>query len=230
MSFSFKRALVASTILAAAISGAVAQDLSNEKNKVSYMVGMDIGNNLSQIKDEIDVAVLVKGLEDVLAGRETKLTEEQANQVKMEFMQRLQAKAMEEQTAAAARNRSEGEAFLAENAKKSGVTTTESGLQYQVLTEGSGKKPSATDRVRVHYVGTLLDGSTFDSSVDRGQPAEFPLNGVIRGWTEGLQLMSEGSKYKFFIPSELAYGENGPPNIGPNAVLTFEVELLEVLD
>ncbi len=230
MSFSFKHALVASAVLAAAVSTAVAQDLSSEKHKVSYMVGMDVGRNLSQIKDEIDVAILVKGLEDVLAGRETKLTNEQAEEVKTQFMQRLQAKAMEEQTAAATRNRTEGEAFLAENAKKSGVTTTESGLQYEVITEGSGKKPAATDRVRVHYVGTLLDGKTFDSSIDRGQPAEFPLNGVIRGWTEGLQLMPVGSKYKFYIPSELAYGESGPPNIGPNATLTFEVELLEVLE
>ena len=124
-----------------------------------------------------------------------------------------------------------GEAFLAENKNKPGVRSTDSGLQYQVITEGRGAKPAATDRVRVHYTGTLLDGTKFDSSVDRGTPAEFALNGVIPGWTEALQLMSVGSKYKLFIPSELAYGENGTPGpIGPNATLIFEVELLEILE
>lgn len=231
MSLSFKRVLATSAVLAAAIGSVHAQDLTTDKQKVSYMVGMDLGRNLTQIQDELDVAILVQGLQDTLAGRETKLTGEQFNEVKQGFMQKLQARAVEERTAQAAANRTEGEAFLAENKNKPGVRTTESGLQYQVITEGRGAKPAATDRVRVHYTGTLLDGTQFDSSVDRGTPAEFALNGVIPGWTEALQLMSVGSKYKLFIPSELAYGENGTPGpIGPNATLIFEVELLEILE
>ncbi|MDZ3823087.1 MAG: FKBP-type peptidyl-prolyl cis-trans isomerase [Pseudoxanthomonas sp.] len=231
MSLSFKRVLATSAVLAAAIGSVHAQDLTTDKQKVSYMVGMDLGRNLTQIQDELDVAILVQGLQDTLAGRPTKLTEEQANEVKQGFMQKLQARAVEERTAQAAANRSEGEAFLAENKNKPGVRSTDSGLQYQVITEGRGAKPAATDRVRVHYTGTLLDGTKFDSSVDRGTPAEFALNGVIPGWTEALQLMSVGSKYKLFIPSELAYGENGTPGpIGPNATLIFEVELLEILE
>ncbi|MBX3725556.1 MAG: FKBP-type peptidyl-prolyl cis-trans isomerase [Xanthomonadales bacterium] len=231
MSLSFKRVLATSAVLAAAIGSVHAQDLTTDRQKVSYMVGMDLGRNLTQIQDELDVAVLVQGLQDTLAGRPTKLTEEQANQVKQDFMQKLQARAVEERTAQATANRTEGEAFLAENKNKPGVRSTESGLQYQVITEGRGSKPAATDRVRVHYVGTLLDGTKFDSSIDRGTPAEFALNGVIPGWTEALQLMSVGSKYKLFIPSDLAYGENGTPGpIGPNATLIFEVELLEILE
>lgn len=230
MSVSLKSVLATSAVLAAAVSTAVAADLTTDKQKVSYMVGMDVGNSLSQIKDEIDVDVLIQGLKDSMAGGATKLTPEQANEVKQAFMQRMQEKAMEERTAAAAANRSEGEAFLAANKSKPGIRTTESGLQYQVLTQGNGEKPAATDRVKVHYVGTLIDGTKFDSSIDRGTPAEFALNGVIKGWTEGLQLMPAGSKYKFFVPSDLAYGEQGTPGpIGPNSTLIFEVELLEIL-
>jgi FKBP-type peptidyl-prolyl cis-trans isomerase FkpA len=230
MSVSFKRVLATSAVLAAAVSSVYAQELTTEKQKVSYMVGMDVGRNLGQIKDEIDVDVLVQGMKDAMAGGETKLTPEQANEVKQAFMQKMQAKATEERTAAAAANRTEGEAFLAENGKKPGVRTTESGLQYQVITEGKGPKPAATDKVKVHYVGTLIDGTKFDSSIDRGQPAEFALNGVIKGWTEALQLMPVGSKYKLFVPSDLAYGEQGTPGpIGPNATLIFEVELLEIV-
>ena len=132
---------------------------------------------------------------------------------------------------AAETNRAEGEGLPDRERQEAGVTTTDSGLQYEVITAGDGPRPKATDRVRVHYVGTLLDGTKFDSSIDRGEPAEFPLNGVIPGWTEGLQLMPVGSKYKFYIPSELAYGEQGTPGpIGPNATLTFEVELLEIVN
>ncbi|MFB9068570.1 FKBP-type peptidyl-prolyl cis-trans isomerase [Pseudofulvimonas gallinarii] len=230
MSVSFKSVLATSAVLAAAVSTAVAADLTTDKDKVSYMVGMDVGRSLAQIKDEIDVDVLVQGIKDSIAGSATKLTEEQANEVKQAFMQRMQNKAMEERTAAAAANRSEGEAFLAANKNKPGIRTTDSGLQYQVLTQGNGDKPAATDRVKVHYVGTLIDGTKFDSSIDRGTPAEFALNGVIKGWTEGLQLMPVGSKYKFFVPSDLAYGEQGTPGpIGPNATLIFEVELLEIV-
>lgn len=230
MSVSFKRVLATSAVLAAAVSSVYAQDLTTEKQKVSYMVGMDVGRNLAQIKDEIDVDVLIAGLKDVMAGGAVKLTDDQANEVKTAFMQKMQAKATEERTAAAAKNRTDGEAFLAANKAKPGIKTTASGLQYQVLTEGKGAKPAATDKVKVHYVGTLIDGTKFDSSIDRGEPAEFALNGVIKGWTEALQLMPAGSKYKLFVPSDLAYGEQGTPGpIGPNSTLIFEVELLEIV-
>lgn len=230
MSFNFKHALAATAVIAAAAPAVHGQALSTEKDKVSYMVGMDVGANLQQIKDEVDIDVLVRGLRDALSGGDTQLTAEQAAEVKQGFVQRLQTKAQEAQVRAAEENRTAGEAFLATNGKKSGVTTTASGLQYEVIKAADGAKPKATDQVKVHYVGTLLDGTKFDSSVDRGQPAEFALNGVIKGWTEGLQLMPVGSKYKFVIPSELAYGEQGTPGpIGPNQTLVFEVELLEIV-
>lgn len=231
MSFPIKHALATAALLAAGVGAVQAQDLATDKDKVSYMIGMDVGQNLGQFKDEVDVDVLVRGLRDAMDGKETQLTQEQAAEVRQQFMQRMQAQAQQQRVQAAETNRAEGEAFLAENGKKAGVTTTDSGLQYEVITAGDGPRPKATDRVRVHYVGTLLDGTKFDSSIDRGEPAEFPLNGVIPGWTEGLQLMPVGSKYKFYIPSELAYGEQGTPGpIGPNATLTFEVELLEIVN
>ncbi|MCK9490105.1 MAG: FKBP-type peptidyl-prolyl cis-trans isomerase [Xanthomonadales bacterium] len=231
MSLSLKQVLVTSAILAAGVSAVQAQDLATDKDKVSYMIGMDVGQNLGQFKDEVDVDVLVRGLRDAMTGGDTQLSQEQAAEVRQQFMQRMQTQAQEQRVQAAENNRTEGEAFLAENGKKAGVTTTDSGLQYEVISSGDGAKPKATDRVRVHYVGTLLDGTKFDSSIDRGEPAEFPLNGVIPGWTEGLQLMPVGSKYRFTIPSELAYGEQGTPGpIGPNATLSFEVELLEIVN
>lgn len=224
--------------IAAAISAAIlvfnpalaAEPLKSEREKVSYMIGMDVGQSLIQIKDEVDVEVMARAVGDVLAGRETALSREEANQVREAFMQRLQQEFAEKRARQAEENKKAGEAFLAENRKRKGVKVTDSGLQYEVIKEGNGKKPSATDQVKVHYVGTLIDGTKFDSSRDRGQPAVFPLNGVIPGWTEGLQLMSEGSVYKLYIPSNLAYGEQGTQGlIGPNATLIFEVELLEVV-
>jgi FKBP-type peptidyl-prolyl cis-trans isomerase FkpA len=156
---------------------------------------------------------------------------EEAQAVRQEFMRKLQGAQQAKQQEVAAKNQAEGAKFLADNVKKPGVKTTPSGLQYQVVKEGTGKKPSATSQVKVHYLGTLLDGTKFDSSYDRGEPASFALNGVIPGWTEGLQLMTAGSKYKFWIPASLGYGERGTPGpIGPNATLVFEVELLEVLN
>ena len=151
-------------------------------------------------------------------------------EVQKSFAERLQAKRAAEMQAAATKNKAEGEAFLSKNKSAPGVKTTASGLQYKVITEGKGPKPTGSDQVKVHYTGTLLDGTKFDSSYDRGQPAQFALNGVIKGWTEALQLMNVGSKYKLFVPSDLGYGENGTPGpIGPNATLIFEVELLEVV-
>lgn len=194
------------------------------------MIGMDVGQSLLQIKDEVDVEIMARAVSDVLAGRETALSREEANRVREAFMQRLQQEMAAKRAKLAEENKKAGEAFLAENRKREGVKVTASGLQYEVIKEGNGRKPSATDQVKVHYVGTLIDGTKFDSSRDRGQPAVFPLNGVIPGWTEGLQLMSEGSIYKLYIPAELAYGEQGTQGlIGPNATLIFEVELLEVV-
>lgn len=199
-----------------------------DKNKVSTMVGMDIGRGLSQIKDDIDLDVVFKALKQTVNGEKTSLSTEEALEVRKAFMQQLQSKRVAEQKVEAEKNQSEGTAFLAKNKSKPGVKTTASGLQYQVIKQGSGPKPKPTDTVKVNYEGTKIDGTEFDSSYKRGQPATFPLNGVIKGWSEGLELMPVGSKYKFFIPADLAYGENAPGPIGPNATLIFEVELLGI--
>lgn len=178
---------------------------------------------------ELDLDLLHAGLKEASAGTESQIADADAQAVMMKFQQEVQAKQQAAAAAAAAENAAAGKAFLDENGKREGVTTTESGLQYEVLTAAEGDKPAAADTVKVHYHGTLTDGTVFDSSVDRGQPIDFPLNGVIKGWTEGVQLMSVGSKFKFTIPSDLAYGERGsPPKIGPGATLVFEVELLEI--
>jgi FKBP-type peptidyl-prolyl cis-trans isomerase len=201
-----------------------------DRNKISTMVGMDIGRGLAQIKDDIDIKVVEQALEQTLKGEKTSLTQEEALQVRQAYMQQMQAKRVAEQKAAAEKNKTEGTTFLTKNKSKSGVKTTASGLQYEVEKEGTGPKPKATDTVKVNYLGTKIDGTKFDSSYDRGQPATFPLNGVIKGWSEGLQLMPVGSKYKLYVPAELAYGENAPGPIGPNATLIFEVELLGIED
>src|SRR5690349_6231460 len=219
---------------AAAPAAAPAKDakppIAIDKNKISTMVGMDIGRGLAQIKDDVDIKIVEQALEQTLKGEKTSLTQEEALQVRQAYMQQMQAKRVAEQKAAAEKNKTEGAAFLAKNKSKSGVKSTASGLQYEVEKEGSGPKPKATDTVKVNYLGTKIDGTEFDSSYDRGQPATFPLNGVIKGWSEGLQLMPVGSKYKLYVPAELAYGENAPGPIGPNATLIFEVELLGIED
>lgn len=230
----FVRNTLATAVLAAAVAapnaGAV-DKLTTEKDKVSYMVGMDLSNGLQQIKGEIDPAIVAQALQDALKGGKTLLTQEEALAIRQSFVQKMQAQMAEKQAAAGNKNKADGEAFLAANKSKPGVKTTASGLQYQVIKEGTGKKPGPNDQVKVHYLGTLIDGTKFDSSYDRGQPAQFALNGVIPGWTEALQLMTVGSKYKLFIPSNLAYGEKGSPGpIGPNSTLIFEVELLEILN
>jgi len=192
--------------------------LETERDKASYLVGMQIGGSLQQIKDEIDLPIVFQAIETVLNEGTPLLSQEEAGTVQKAFAERLQAKHAAEQQATATKNKQEGEAFLAANKNAKGVKTTASGLQYLVITEGKGPKPATTDRVKVHYTGTLLDGTKFDSSVDRGEPAEFALNQVIPGWTEGLQLMPVGSKYTLWIPSDLAYGDRGTPGpIGPNA-------------
>jgi len=195
----------------------------NEKEKASYALGISIASNLSgQNLSEIDTKLFTEGLNDFFQENTFKIDVNEINQVITDY-QTSQAKT------ANAGVLEEGELFLAENKKKDNITTTDSGLQYEVLTKGNGASPKATDKVTVHYVGTLLDGTKFDSSVDRGEPATFGLNQVIAGWTEGVQLMKEGAKYRFYIPYNLAYGERGaPPNIPGFATLIFEVQLITV--
>lgn len=192
--------------------------------KLSYALGMVIGHNLKNMSvNEINAADFAAAVSDVLAGNTTKIDDAEAQQIVNTFLQKQQ----EEMGKAV---REDGERFLAENAKKEGVTVLPSGLQYTVIKEGNGAKPLATDRVKCHYEGTLPNGTIFDSSYKRGEPAVFPLNGVIAGWTEGVQLMNEGAKYRFFIPYHLAYGKRGAGQaIPPYAALVFDVELIEVV-
>lgn len=212
------------------------EGLETERQQVSYMIGLDMAKSLAPVKDSLDLDVLADAMKAQFAGDAPKMTDEQSKAVQEAFTAKLQAKQAAEQAAAAAereaqgeRNKVEGPAFLADNKDKPGVTTTASGLQYLVVRAGSGAKPTAEDVVRVHYKGTLLDGTEFDSSYERGQPAEFGLSQVIPGWAEGVALMPVGSKYTFWIPSELGYGDSGGGPIPPNAVLTFEVELLDIV-
>jgi len=208
------------------------EGLANEKEQVSYMIGRDVARSLEEVKDEIDVAVLTDAIRTGLAGEESLMTEEQVAQLRESFAQKIQGERIAEMMATAKKNKEAGDKFLAANKAKPGVETTESGLQYQVVTRGEGPRPTGDDVVRVHYKGTLLDGETFDSSYERGEPAVFPLPQVVPGWQEGIALMPVGSKYRFWIPAELGYGEQGTPGgpIGPNAVLAFEVELLDIVE
>ncbi|MBK1833054.1 FKBP-type peptidyl-prolyl cis-trans isomerase [Roseibacillus ishigakijimensis] len=226
-----KSFLTAGLLLASFSPLALAEEvkLETDQQKASYLIGRNIGESIKADGLELDLDLLHAGLKEVAAGTESKVSDEEAQAVMMKFQQEMQAKAMAKQEAAAAENIEAGEKFLSENKKREEVTETESGLQYEVLTAGEGKKPAASDTVSVHYHGTLLDGTVFDSSVERGQPAEFPVGGVIQGWVEALQLMPVGSKWKLYIPSDLAYGNRGSgPNIGPGETLVFEVELLDI--
>ena len=199
-------------------------------DKLSYALGLGIGHQLLQMNAEgLNIDDFAQAIKDVMTGGELKMKDAEAQQIVQQFFaeqEAIQQAANAEKGKAA---KTEGEQFLAENAKKDGVKTTASGLQYQVLRDGNGKQPKATDQVECHYEGTLIDGTKFDSSYDRGQTATFPLNQVIAGWTEGLQLMHEGAKYRFFIPYQLAYGERGAgASIPPYAALIFDVELVAV--
>jgi len=198
--------------------------------ELSYALGIDVGNSIKRSGAEVDFDVFVDAIGTVLKGGESKLTPERAAQVKQDFVQQKRNAMLAERKAAGERNLAAEQAFLAENKGKEGVVTTESGLQFQVIRQAEGAKPTGNDSVTVHYRGTLLDGTEFDSSHARGKPATFRVGGVIPGWQEALQLMPEGSVYKLFIPSKLAYGEAGSgQKIGPNSTLIFEVELLKVV-
>ena len=208
----------------------VKKELTSDQEKFSYAIGMEVGVSLMQMKDEIDLPSLFQAIKDTLTGNKTLMTADEAFAVKNQVFKQLREKHMATQQKKGEESKKAGDSFLSENKAKEGVITTESGLQYTVLKEGTGKKPTAKDKVRVHYKGTLLDGKEFDSSYKRGQPAEFQVGGVIKGWTEALQLMKVGSKYKLFIPPDLAYGDRGAGDqIPPNATLVFEVELLEIV-
>ncbi len=203
--------------------------LKTQKDKVSYSIGLDIGGNLKNQSIEIDPKLLAQGIQDAVSGGKRLLTEEEVQGVMMAFQQEMQAKAATRAKEAGDKNLKEGSTFMAENKKKKGVTALPSGLQYKIITAGTGKKPKATDTVTTHYRGTLIDGTEFDSSIKRGEPASFPVSGVIPGWTEALQLMPVGSKWQLVVPPDLAYGPRGAgQQIGPNATLVFEVELLSI--
>ena len=216
------RMLMAIPALLMTVSVSAQTTLSTDKDKFSYGLGMMIGERVLKQYGEVDYQILLQGIIAQHQGKDTLMDVSEAGRVLSEYQQKMNEQKF-------ADTKSKGEAFLASNAGLEGVTVTESGLQYSVVTEAEGAKPKATDSVTVHYRGTLLDGTEFDSSYSRGEPATFPLNGVIPGWTEGVQLMSIGNKFKFVIPYQLAYGERGAGNsIGPFETLIFEVELLKI--
>jgi FKBP-type peptidyl-prolyl cis-trans isomerase/predicted small secreted protein len=212
--------------------------LANDKEQVSYMIGMEMGKSLKPIKDEVDLKTLNRAMQDVINDKKLLLNDEQVAKVMQTFSAKMQAKQQQEMAKKQAEMAAQGKknvelekTFLAANGKKPGVITTASGLQYQVITPGNGPKPKVDDRVSVHYTGTLLDGTEFDSSYKRNEPAQFVLGSVVPGWKEALQLMPVGSKYKLWIPAKLGYGETGTPGgpIPPNSTLVFELELVQIV-
>ncbi len=230
---SMKSYLIPTLALGLLVTSAVAQDkpdLTNPKQKTSYALGVNIGSSLKAQDLDLDAKALTAGVADALSGKPA-LTQEEVRDTLTKLKQDLDAKNAAETAkyADGAKNLKDGEAFLAENGRKEGVKTTPSGLQYKILKSGTGETPKKTDTVTVHYTGTLIDGTVFDSSVQRGQPATFPVGGVIPGWTEALEMMKVGDKWQLFIPAKLAYGEQSPsPKIGPNSTLIFQVELLGI--
>lgn len=202
-----------------------ASGLTTPEQKAGYVIGANVGRNIKRQAGDVDVTALLAGLKDAMSGEKLKFSDEEAQAIMQEFQTKMQAA----QTAKASANAGAGKEFLDKNGKREGVTTLPSGLQYEVLKKGDGAKPTAADEVKVHYHGTLTDGSVFDSSVERNEPAEFGVGQVIKGWTEALQLMPVGSKWKLFIPANLAYGDQSPsPKIPGGSVLVFEVELLGI--
>jgi FKBP-type peptidyl-prolyl cis-trans isomerase FklB len=216
--------IIALSLATAVVAEEKPAQLKDLKDKVSYSFGLNVGYNLKRQNIELNQDVFFAGMKDALANRKPLLTDQEVRETMMAFQKDMQ----EKQTVAAKKNEAESEKFLAENKAKEGVKTTASGLQYKVLKEGNGAQPKNTDTVTVNYRGTLIDGTEFDSSYKRGQPASFPVAGVIKGWTEALQLMKVGSKYQLFIPPSLAYGDHPPgPPIQPGSALIFEVELVD---
>jgi FKBP-type peptidyl-prolyl cis-trans isomerase FklB len=202
--------------------------LKDQKDKVSYALGLNLGANLRRQSVEADPAIIEQGIKDAIAGGKTLLTDDEARAALIQLQTDLRAKQEEKMKQAAVTNKKEGDEFLAANKTKEGVVTLPSGLQYKILKEGNGPKPTTSDSVVCNYKGTLINGTEFDSSYKRGTPATFPVTGVIKGWTEALQLMPVGSKWELFIPADLAYGESGRGEIPPNATLIFEVELVSI--
>jgi FKBP-type peptidyl-prolyl cis-trans isomerase len=202
--------------------------LENEEQKVSYSFGLVLGKRMQNDLPDLNVDVFMQGVKDAIQNKAPLLTDEQVGEVLAKFQRDMQQQQMEKVQEVSGGNQKIGTEFLAKNKDKEGVVTLASGLQYKVLTEGKGPQPGAKDVVKVHYTGSLINGEVFDSSVERGQPVTFPLNGVIAGWTEALQLMPTGSKWQLYIPSELAYGVNGNRSIGPNETLLFDVELISI--
>ena len=213
----------------AALKPLKTEDLDSQKKKVSYAIGLDIGQNFKARAMELDMDILIQGLRDSQKTDKPLLSSEEIQKVMTQFQQDMMKAEQEKRATQGQGNKTQEDAFLKENAAKPGVKVTASGLQYKVITEGSGPRPLESDTVKVHYRGTLLDGTEFDSSYKRNEPAVFPLKGVIKGWIEALQLMKVGSKYQIFLPSKLAYGEQGAGQIiGPNATLVFDVELISI--
>jgi FKBP-type peptidyl-prolyl cis-trans isomerase FklB len=223
-------AIMASVFLfAGQIWAAEGVALKTKKDKVSYAIGVNVGKGMQQESLEIDPDIFAKGLKDGMTGAKMAMPDEEMRQVMTAFQKEMAEKQAVKVKAIAEKNKKEGETFLAANKKKDGVKTLPSGLQYKVIKEGTGQTPKSTDAVTTNYRGTLIDGTEFDSSYRRGQPAKFPVSGVIPGWTEALQLMKVGSTWQLFIPSNLAYGERGAGNIiGPNATLIFDIELISI--
>ena len=220
----FRGALIASVLATPALANEPSTDLA----KLSYSLGIILGERIQNDFGDLDPNFVLEGLKDSKDPNSWKLDRQAINQAVQDAQTRIRAQQEQQVEAMAEANLKSGEAFLAENAKKDGVTVTASGLQYRVITEGAGDAPKATDTVKVHYEGRLISGDVFDSSIARGEPVSFPLNGVIPGWSEGVQLMKVGSKFEFTIPSALAYGPSGTGPIPPNSVLVFDVELLEI--
>jgi FKBP-type peptidyl-prolyl cis-trans isomerase FklB len=210
-------------------AGAPLRPLTTVNQQASYAIGLDFGQRLARDGAPIELDAIMRGIRDGLTGAKPELTDEQITAAMDKYLAALEAKKAEQDKLLGEKNKAEGAAFLAANAKKQGVKTTASGLQYKVLKVGAGAPPKATDVVKVHYHGTFMDGSVFDSSIERKEPAQFGVNQVITGWTEALQMMRPGDKLQLVIPSNLAYGERGNRGIPPNAVLVFEVELLEIV-
>jgi FKBP-type peptidyl-prolyl cis-trans isomerase FklB len=226
-------ALVALAFACVSCGGGEARktSLDTEIERASYAYGMDVASSMERSGLELDVDSFVQGFRDTLTGEDVLLSNQEKMQIMQEYSQKMREQQMAEMEAQGARNLTEGQEFLEQNGARDEVVTTASGLQYEVIEKGVGPKPGPSSTVSVNYTGTLIDGTKFDSSYDRGQPAQFPLNGVIPGWTEALQLMNVGSKYRIYVPPDLAYGERGaPPVIGPNATLIFDIELMEIVE